>query len=77
MIDRKTRCMIRNNKFSADGRSALGYGIRAGWWPCLEAPYVQLAFHRWRVELWWGLPSYAAPQPPGLDLLADGIPRHE
>jgi hypothetical protein len=34
------------------------YSIGFGSWPCLKARYVQIAFHRWRLELWHGLPSY-------------------
>jgi hypothetical protein len=58
MSDRKLRTMIRDNKRSPDGRPSIGFGARVGFWPCLEAPYLQVAFHRWRIEMWFGLPSY-------------------
>jgi hypothetical protein len=53
------RAAIRAGKRNAAGKYALGYGLRVGYWPCLEAPYVQVAFHRWRIEAWFGLPSYS------------------
>jgi hypothetical protein len=56
------RTAIRAGKRSPEGRYALAYGLRIGYWPCLRAPYVQLAFHRWRIEAWYGLPSYLAQE---------------
>lgn len=56
-MNRKFRFEIRNSKQGAPGFS-LGYGVRVGYWPCLKAPYIQVAWHRWRLELWYGLPSY-------------------
>ena len=57
---RRFRAAVRTGKRNGEGRYALGYGLRFGYWPCLRAPYAQLAFHRWRLELWFGLPSYLA-----------------
>jgi hypothetical protein len=55
--DRRLRWGIRKGAKGETGY-ALGYGVRIGYWPCLRGPYVQLAFHCWRLELWYGLPSY-------------------
>jgi hypothetical protein len=49
---------VRTGKASPEGRYALAYGLRFGYWPCLRAPYVQVAVHHWRLEIWFGLPSY-------------------
>jgi len=54
---RRFRLEVRTSK-ERDGRFALGYGLRVGYWPCLKAPFLQVAFYRWRVEVWHGLPSY-------------------
>jgi hypothetical protein len=62
-MSRRLHGMIRVGKRNAEGRHALGYGLRLGYWPCLKAPYVQIAFHRWRLEVWFGLPSYLGGEP--------------
>jgi hypothetical protein len=54
---RKFRWAIRTGKRGVEGY-ATAYGLRIGYWPCLRAPYLQIAFHRWRIEVWHGLPSY-------------------
>lgn len=36
----------------------LSFGFRVGYWPCLKGPYVQIVFAGYRLEVWWGLPSY-------------------
>lgn len=38
-----------------DGMPSWGFGIRFGYWPCVHAPYLQLAFLFWRVSVWYGL----------------------
>jgi hypothetical protein len=55
---RRFHAAIRVGKRSPLGKYVLGYGLRVGYWPCLKAPYVQIAFHRWRVEIWHGEPSH-------------------
>ena len=55
----RLRAMVRKSTRGEPGY-ALGYGLRVGYWPCLRAPYVQVALHHWRVEVWYGLPSYLA-----------------
>jgi hypothetical protein len=49
--------MVRMSTRGAAGY-AIGYGLKVGYWPCLRAPYIEVAFHRWRLDLWYGLPSY-------------------
>ena len=66
----RIRAATRTGKCSAEGRYTLAYGLRLGYWPCLKAPYIQVAFHRWRFELWFGLPSYL---PKHQDSAAKGI----
>jgi hypothetical protein len=52
---RSWHLQVRRNKAAFDGRVALGFGLRAGYWPCLRAPFVQLQFFRWNVSLWHGV----------------------
>lgn len=54
----RPRMMLRRNRVSLDGTFAVGFGFRFGYWPCLKAPYLQLAFAIWRADFWIGLPSY-------------------
>lgn len=61
MNERRFRRQLIRNRQSPEGRTALGFGIRIGYWPCLKAPYVQIAFALWRLDLWHGLPSYLHP----------------
>ena len=39
----------------------VGFGIRVGYYPCLEGPYITLYFYRYRFDLWFGLESYWIP----------------
>lgn len=55
---RKLRFYARRNAESTDGRTAFYVGLRVGYYPCLDAPFVQLALAYWRFEFWYGLPSY-------------------
>lgn len=48
---------IRNFKTAPDGRPMVAFGFRFGYWPCLNAPFVQLALGSWRCEAWYGLPA--------------------
>lgn len=36
----------------------VSFGIRFGYWPCLEAPFFELAFGVWRWQIWFGYESY-------------------
>lgn len=49
------------NKQSPKGKTAWGFGLRVGYWPCLGAPYLQLAVALWRLDLYWGRRGYAYP----------------
>lgn len=53
-------------KRRADGANQLAIGLRVGYWPCLRAPYVQVVFACWRIEIWFGLPSYLTALPPAM-----------
>lgn len=56
-LRRKFRYQIRTHKRSANGWRSWSFGLRAGLWPCMMAPFVQVAFLFWIVELWHGYPS--------------------
>ena len=47
-------------KRGEDGRvlAVRAFGVKLGYWPCLKAPFVEVAFGRRRYDLWYGLPSY-------------------
>lgn len=49
--------MIRSSTRGEAGY-AIGHGLKFGYWPCLRAPFIQISFHRWIFEAWFGLPSY-------------------
>lgn len=34
--------------------------VGVGYWPCLRAPFVQVAVGKHLFELWYGLPSYSS-----------------
>lgn len=55
---RRLRLRVSINDRDQTGRTSLGLGLRVGWWPCLKAPYIQVAAFWWRIDLWHGLPSY-------------------
>lgn len=54
----RPRASVRAATRSPEGKPVLAFGLRVGYWPCLRAPFLELAFHRWRIDLWVGLPSY-------------------
>lgn len=33
-------------------------GMRVGYWPCLKAPFVQLALGTFLFDVWFGYSSY-------------------
>jgi hypothetical protein len=40
------------------GHHIIMYRIGVGYWPCLQAPFFQIAFGKHIFECWYGLPSY-------------------
>lgn len=36
-------------------------GLRVGYWPCLQAPFVQVTVGSHIFEVWFGLESYRKP----------------
>lgn len=66
MGDRKFRYAVREgtSKVFADGvrRTAIGFGVKVGYWPCLRAPYIEIAFGTKRYGWWYGLPTYKQPE---------------
>jgi hypothetical protein len=54
----KFRWAHRLSKTSPDGRHVIWYGPRVGYWPCLEAPVLQISLGKHIFEFWYGLPSY-------------------
>ncbi len=65
MTGRGFRFSCRAATRSPEGRPVLAFGLRVGYWPCLRAPFLELAVGRWRLDFWHGLPSYAKPKPIG------------
>lgn len=59
---RRLRFAVRSatSKQAPDGTTLTvqAYGLRVGYWPCLQAPFIELAFHKKRYEVWYGLRSY-------------------
>lgn len=51
-------CQLRSTKTNKQGDRVFTIGGRFGYWPCLQAPFIQLALGFWTFELWYGLPSY-------------------
>lgn len=53
-----------HTKLSKTGETlrVIAFGIRFGYWPCLQGPFIEIAFHTTRIELWYGLPSYKAKE---------------
>ncbi len=52
----KVRVGIRHARRSPGGRPVLAFGVRVGYWPCMGAAFVELAFASWRFEAWAGRP---------------------
>ena len=48
---KKFRMLIKDLEY-------VSFGFRFGYWPCLEAPYIQIVFAGWRCDFWYGLPTY-------------------
>lgn len=36
---------------SSDGRKLLSIGFRVGYWPCIYAPFIQVAIIYWKIEV--------------------------
>jgi hypothetical protein len=51
------RWHIRPTKKRNDGRFVFALGARIGYWPCVEAPFVEIALGRCMFALWHGLAS--------------------
>lgn len=62
---KRLRWHHRTGKSDGD-RYVSAYGFRIGYWPCMEAPYFQLALGKHRFEIWHGL---------GTEVLTDWNPR--
>jgi hypothetical protein len=43
---------------SPAGRHIIMFRIGVGYWPCLHAPFLHIAFGKHILEVWYGLPSY-------------------
>ncbi len=39
------------------GQHAIALGLRAGYWPCLRAVFVQAAVGKHTISIWWGDPE--------------------
>ncbi len=56
--DVRFRFVVWKHRESPDGRRVISFGLRVGWWPCLQGPFVSLSIGRVSLDLWYGLPSY-------------------
>lgn len=57
----RPRAMVRTDKrHPVNDRHVQSIGIKVGYWPCLLGPFLTVWISRWRIDLWCGLPSYAA-----------------
>ncbi len=54
----KFRTAHRLTRVSPDGEHVHLFRIGVGYWPCLNAPFMQFAFGIHMFDLWYGLPSY-------------------
>ena len=54
------RYNLRPTKKNRKGERVLAIGMRVGYWPCLNAPYIQVAWGYYTLEVWHGFPSYKA-----------------
>lgn len=59
----RVRLMVRQTAKRADGVPVVKIGVCFGYWPCLNAPYLQVCIGTKIVELWFGLPSHKQPRP--------------
>lgn len=50
--------MLRPTLQNKQGRRLIALGVKLGYWPCLRAPYLQLALGWWALDIWYGEPSY-------------------
>jgi len=54
----KFRWNYRLTTTSPGGRHVIMFRIGVGYWPCLHAPFLQIAFGKHIFEFWYGLPPY-------------------
>lgn len=45
-------------RFLCKKKKYVAFGVRLGYWPCLQAPFLQVNFWTWRAEVWYGYESY-------------------
>jgi hypothetical protein len=57
-VKKRFHFQVRPSPSNAKGQRVFYLGLRVGYWPCTESPFIQLALAFWRIELWHGLPSY-------------------
>lgn len=60
-MKRTLHVQLHRTRNDARGRHSQAIGARVGYWPCLHAPFVQLAIGSYRLDVWHGLPSYRTP----------------
>jgi hypothetical protein len=53
------RFMVYPHKKSPCGKTALSFGLRLGYWPCMGGPFVSLAIGPVSLDLWYGQPYQA------------------
>lgn len=63
----------RRLRRSTDGQQAVALGLRAGYWPCLKAPFVQATVGPYIASVWlssqtWDCVPPGAPEYEAFDL---------
>lgn len=55
---RRLRANVRRQRRREDGAHTIALGVRAGYWPCLGAPFFRVDLGPCIFEVWFGRPSY-------------------
>jgi hypothetical protein len=56
---RKLRLLNAPFARSSEGRRSFGIGLRFGYWPCVNGPFIQVGYGFGRVSVWYGTESEA------------------
>lgn len=54
---RRLRKGVRKTTTSPEGQHVQSAGVRVGYWPCLKAPFVQIAVGNRVIDIWYGGPT--------------------
>ena len=57
-MSKRLRWMLRRTALNDTGERVVLFRIGVGYWPCVEAPFIQIGFWKRLFDVWYGLPSY-------------------